>query len=489
MTGAPTESSTPEDEQDAAMLADTLGSMPADGPVTVDLLSVRLGRFTVLRRLGVGGMGEVFAAYDEELDRKVAVKLLKPQRGDDGRERGRLLREAQAMARLSDPNVAQIYDVGVYAGQVFVAMEYIDGPTLGAWQQQADRGVAEVLGVYLQAGRGLQAAHAAGLVHRDFKPDNALIGSDGRVRVVDFGLARVEDDAVFEAADPRMLTGSALSRPLTRTGALMGTPAFMALEQWRGGTTDSRTDQFSFCVALWDALYGCRPFPGLNFAELSQQVLAGELQPPPAQVDVPERIHAALVRGLATDPERRWPTMAELLRQLELDPGRDPAHAARTRRRFMIGFLVVGGLNVVWVQGSQGPEDGAATFAALLLIVTLIGVLSVRHTLLQNRFHGAMLAYLVLVVGQLFAQRVVSAVAGYAMRDIFILDALGMSLVSAAVGALVVRWAWIIAGVNLAAALVSAARPGVESFVVPGVFAASMLIFVYGWHRTASAAR
>ena len=174
MTGAPTESSTPEDEQDVAMLADTLGSMPADGPVTVDLLSVRLGRFTVLRRLGVGGMGEVFAAYDEELDRKVAVKLLKPQRGDDGRERGRLLREAQAMARLSDPNVAQIYDVGVYAGQVFVAMEYIDGPTLGAWQQQADRGVAEVLGVYLQAGRGLQAAHAAGLVHRDFKPDSGL---------------------------------------------------------------------------------------------------------------------------------------------------------------------------------------------------------------------------------------------------------------------------------------------------------------------------
>jgi len=474
------------------VLDDTLASLRPEGPGASDLVSARLGRFTVLRRLGVGGMGEVFAAYDEELDRKVAVKLLKA-RDDDARERGRILREAQAMARLSDPNVAQIYDVGVYAGQVFVAMEFIDGPTLGAWQRQAPRGVAELLAVYIQAGRGLQAAHAAGLVHRDFKPENVLIGGDGRVRVVDFGLARARDDADADAVDPLVVSGSVLTSPLTMTGALMGTPAFMAPEQWRGGATDGRTDQFSFCVALWDALYGRRPFPATNFAELSNQVLTGQLHPPLRPVEVPERIHAALVRGLSTDPARRWPSMAELLRQLELDPGRDPALAARTRRRFMIGFLAVGGLNVVWVQATLGdanrPEDSAASFAALMLIATLIGVLSVRRSLLQNSFHRAMLTYLVLVVGQLFAQRVVSAVAGYTMRDIFILDALGMSLVSAAVGALVARWAWIIAGINLAAALVSAARPGVEPVVVPIVFAVSMLIFVYGWHRTASAAR
>jgi predicted Ser/Thr protein kinase len=477
----------------ATGISDTLAGGAPDLNLD-DLVALRIGRFTVIRRVGMGGMGEVFAAYDEQLDRRVAVKLLRGGR-DEERLRGRVLREAQAMARLSDPNVAQVYDVGVHEGRVFVAMEFVDGPTLAQWLRLARRSQAEILDVFCQAGRGLQAAHAAGLVHRDFKPDNALVGADGRVRVVDFGLARAEGDGHVAGVAPPSEhdLASALATPLTMTGALVGTPAYMSPEQWSGAATDGRSDQFSFCAALWEALYDQRPFAGTNVAALAHHVLAGELRPPPAAAEVPPRVHAALARGLAPDPAARFPGMAELLRQLDLDPRRDPAAAARSRRRFMIGFLVVGGVIDVWVQWTQGdrqrPEEGAAGFAGLLLALTLIGVLSVRRSLLQNKYHRDMLAYLVLVVGQLFLQRLVSAAAGYTMRDIFILDALGMALVSAAVGAYAVRWAYGIAVVMFAAALVSAALPGVEPYVVPITFVAAGLAFLFLWHRSASAPR
>ncbi len=216
---------------------------------------VKIGRFTVLRRLGAGGMGVVYAAYDEMVDRKVAIKLL--QRMRVGEEAGdRLLREAQALGRLSHPNVIQVYEVGVHEERVFVAMEFVEGCTLEAWEPEAS--LAAVLDVYVQAGRGLAAAHEAGLVHRDFKPDNVLVGNDGRARVLDFGLARSAGEAPPDPASSAELermgvdtTGDRLVTPLTRTGAVMGTPAYMSPEQHLGQPTDPRTDQFSFCVALW----------------------------------------------------------------------------------------------------------------------------------------------------------------------------------------------------------------------------------------------
>jgi predicted Ser/Thr protein kinase len=212
---------------------------------------VRVGRYELRERLGAGGMGVVYAAYDAELGRRVAVKLLH-ETGAEGQARDRILREAQALARLSHPNVVQIYEIGAVGRQVFVAMEFAEGLTLAQWQAQR-RGWRELLAVYVDAGRGLAAAHAAGLVHRDVKPENVLVGADGRVRVLDFGLAR----GVAEAIEPGpAATHDALLAPITATGAVMGTPAYMSPEQWRGEPTDARSDQFSFCVALYAAVHG-----------------------------------------------------------------------------------------------------------------------------------------------------------------------------------------------------------------------------------------
>jgi len=300
----------------------------------------KLGRYVVIDRVGAGGMGVVYAAYDPELDRKIALKVLRrgADAGPGGNQRDRLMREAQAMAKLSHPNVITVHDVGTFEGQVFLAMEFIDGQTLGAWMQgprtaarvvtppeQVTPGRAwrEVLEVFAAAGRGLAAAHAVGLVHRDFKPDNVLMGRDGRVLVTDFGLARPAAgktgafSAVGELPSMQMLTAS-----LTQTGAVVGTPAYMAPEQLLGTRPSPRTDQFSFCVALYEGLYGRRPFRGKSFAELASNVSSGSYSPPPRDVTVPRQVRRALFRGLATDPEHRWPSMDELLAALRHDPWR-----------------------------------------------------------------------------------------------------------------------------------------------------------------------
>ncbi len=228
-----------------------------------------IGRFLVGGVLGQGGMGVVMRARDPELGRDVAIKLLQPgQRGLAGL---RLGREAQAMAKLSHPNVVNVYDVGEHDGAMYIAMELVEGSTLRAWRQAATRTWREVLAMYVAAGRGLAAAHAAGLVHRDFKPDNVLVGADGRPRVTDFGLVAADGRAV-ESGDTR---GAALDANLTVQGSVLGTPAYMAPEQWRGETVDPRTDQFAFCVALWEALHGERPFEGETTAVVRQAILDG----------------------------------------------------------------------------------------------------------------------------------------------------------------------------------------------------------------------
>ena len=320
-------------------------TLPSQGEVDAARRGSTLGRYIVLNKLGGGGMGVVYAAYDPELDRKVAVKLLRaesPERRKDPRAPERLLREAQAMARLSHPNVIPVHDVGTLDGQVFIAMEFVEGQTLAHWLKEAPRTAREVLEVFIQAGKGLAAAHAAGLVHRDFKPENVLIGRDGQVKVLDFGLARAAEELdahaptlppKLEAKDPSM--PRILSEQLTKTGTFLGTPAYMSPEQLLGRPTDARTDQFSFCVALHEALYGERPFDAPSVEALTEKVSKGEFKEPSKSSRVPGWMRQILLRGLRPNADERYPSVEALLSELRKDP-----RVAR-RRALAIGGAVL----------------------------------------------------------------------------------------------------------------------------------------------------
>jgi tetratricopeptide (TPR) repeat protein/predicted Ser/Thr protein kinase len=315
---------------------------------------VRVGRFDILDRIGEGGMGVVYAAYDPELERRVAIKVLSSDREGESRASERLRREAQAMARLSHPNVVDVFDVGMVDGRVFFAMEYIEGETLTEWAARRPRGWREVIDVLVQAGRGLAAAHADGLVHRDFKPDNVMIDQEGRVRVLDFGLvgvpraadpddaagARRERDAIGEES----LTG----RPLTRDGAIVGTPAYMSPEQLLGADVGPASDQFSYCVSVYELVYGERPFAG----DIPLAPAARDVRPPPKDCDAPAWLRRVLLRGLAENPAQRHADMTELLDALRRAPGR--------RGRLAILGIGLGGLvAAAWVMASS--ERAAAS--------------------------------------------------------------------------------------------------------------------------------
>jgi len=326
----------------------------------------RIGRFTAVRQLGAGGMGVVYLAYDDQLDRKVAIKLLQEDRtSKDAGSLGhaRLLREAQAMAHVSHPNVAAVYEVGKLGDQVFVAMEFVEGKTLTQWLAAEPRDWRAVVEMYRQAGRGLAAAHAADLVHRDFKPENVIVGDDGRARVLDFGLARASRDlptmppAEISSAELRL--SSSLAAQLTQAGSLIGTPAYMSPEQYVRAAIDARSDQFSFCVSLFEGLYGARPFGGQTLAELMAAVTRAKIQVPKQHRPVPGWLHEVVVRGLHVDPARRWPDMQALLTALARDP-------ARQRRRLALrvggAALVLGSVGVgLWAREQAGAVcSGAA---------------------------------------------------------------------------------------------------------------------------------
>ncbi len=310
-----------------------------------------LGRYVVLDLVGKGAVGQVYAAYDPELDRKVAIKLLHAREGGQGSagDRLRLIREAQAIAKVSHPNVVVVFDVGTFQDQVFVAMEFVEGQTLRYWIEAQTRPWPEILKVFADAGRGLAAAHEKKLVHRDFKPENVMVAADGQARVMDFGLARTVGEATApldELSDAlagpggaandlratRVLSRSVPSfsgqgRPdpetvdmrLTSTGSMVGTPAYMSPEQFGGQPAGEAADQFSFCVALFEALYGDRPFEGRSLEELARNVAAGRVRPPRDGREVPERIYKALLRGLQPEPAARWPSMRALLFELDSD--------------------------------------------------------------------------------------------------------------------------------------------------------------------------
>jgi serine/threonine protein kinase/tetratricopeptide (TPR) repeat protein len=413
----------------------------------------RLGRYVLLREIGAGAIGVVYAAYHEGLDRKLAIKVLNRQRAGRADLEARLRREAKALAKLSHPNVVQVYDVGELEGRVFVAMEFVEGETLTAWLRR-EHSLAEKLAMFVAAGRGLAAAHQAGVIHRDFKPDNVLVGQDGRPRVLDFGLARAaeviptprpvqpikrqssgplatlaqllntgpvslvrssrtgvsEPNPTGSSPEPRVLrpvpaepvdvqhnlaTGAPerppsrdethvvatgadvhsisthldhdpefaatiMSEPgsdaavadddvVTRDGALLGTPAYMSPEQFVGRRVDQATDQFSFCVALYEALYGHRPFAGKTTMELLLQTQEGSVVDAPPSSEVPTRLRQILLRGLSPRATDRYESMEALLAELEHDPSR----AGRSR----------------WIAGL-----GVAAVATLALVVAALGL-------------------------------------------------------------------------------------------------------------------
>ncbi|MDB4979958.1 MAG: hypothetical protein JWM82_710, partial [Myxococcales bacterium] len=369
-----------------------------------------IDRFVVLGLVGRGGMGEVYAAYDPELDRKVAIKLLRA-RGDSEEGKARLLREAQATAKLQHPNVVVVYDVGTFRQSVFIAMEFVEGGTAGSWLGAAPRARRELMDVYLAAGRGLAAAHAAGLVHRDFKPDNVMVTNDGQVRVMDFGLARHVSEADVEAraaAEARAQTtaaesstGKYLSVKLTQTGAMLGTPAYMAPEQFASTATDARTDQFSFCVALYEALYGERPFEGDTFLALMTSVTTGAVRPPPSKARVPAWLRKVLLRGLATEPAGRFSSMTALLAALHPDP------TVRTRR-LLVGTLAVVAVAGVVAVGRRPVEKPAPLCGGgverLAGVWGKAGARSPRRTAIQRAFQ---------VTGEVFAGQAFTTVAKY----------------------------------------------------------------------------
>jgi tetratricopeptide (TPR) repeat protein/tRNA A-37 threonylcarbamoyl transferase component Bud32 len=327
-----------------------------DADETVEMESLRegleFGRYRIVRRIGSGGMGTVYKAFDPTLDRTVALKVLHDKvEGIEAEQR--LLREAQAMARLSHPNVVTVHDAGMKDGRPYVAMEMVEGSDLRAWLKSEKRGWREIVDQFVAAGDGLAAAHAVGLVHRDFKPGNVLVGRDGRVRVTDFGLARAAESADWEglettAASLTMpLTGaeasSPLETPLTQHGVVLGTPAYMAPEQALEGRADHRSDQYAFCVSLYVALFGEHPLgKSSSLPEFAARLASEEVKPPTADHQVPARVVDAIMKGLSRSPVDRFPSMHALLEMLRNDPAQRRKRWITATTAVAIAAIVVG---------------------------------------------------------------------------------------------------------------------------------------------------
>ncbi len=317
----------------------------------------QIGRFVVLNKIGAGGLGIVYAAYDPKLDRRVAIKLV--SRPDLGRQdleldTQRVLREAQALARLSHPHVVAVHEVGEHDDRLFIAMELVEGTTLAEWGKLG-HDWRTALGPLLDAARGLAAAHRAGIVHRDFKPANVIVGHDGRARVLDFGLARGAT-ATGGATPP---SASALDLQLTQSGTLMGTPAYLAPEQWNGAGVDARADQWAFCVTALEVLWGRRPFIAADSLALRTRVLAGELDKSSPRRSIPQALERVLLQGLAVDPAERHPDMERLIAGLERVV-KPPRHLVRWGL-LGLGLLVIGaGVGVGVSKGARASVDTGA---------------------------------------------------------------------------------------------------------------------------------
>jgi len=338
-------------EGDATLSAMGRSGWPVLTPAPELAAGAKIGRYAIVQLLGSGGMGVVYSARDTELARDVALKIVRP-RADVGLMQARLRREAKAMARLSHSNVVPVFDIGTHEGQLFIAMELVSGTTLRSWVAEP-RPWRSVVRLFVKAGRGLEAAHAAGLVHRDFKPDNVMVGRGDEPRITDFGLARdLDEDSAAGAAVEDDGSGDGGLSQITATGGLAGTPVYMAPEQLLGQSSSPATDQFSFCVSLFEVLYGVRPFRnvGPRAVDMVAEIRAGRIVKPDATRGVPGWVHAALVRGLAFESAQRWPSMRALVDAL-----------ARGRRHRRPGFRALAvALVIVVAAGLRSQERAAA---------------------------------------------------------------------------------------------------------------------------------
>jgi tetratricopeptide (TPR) repeat protein len=324
----------------------------------------QIGRYLVLRTIGSGGMGMVFLADDPELGREIAIKLLRPDRNHPGGlevARRRLMREAQAIAQLSHPNVVAVYDVGTFGSGVFIAMEYVEGKDLRLWLTKTKPSVDEILDVFIAAGRGLAAAHTAGIVHRDVKPDNILVGE--RVRMTDFGLARsvTETDQIpVEGGDDfRTSAEMFLEQEVTQVGLVMGTPAYMSPEQMQGKQGDPATDQFALCITLYEAICGTRPFPDAKERSVRRKAIRAGADV--GRKAIPRALRPVLARGLSYRPGDRYPSMDALVAELE---------RVRHRKRRYFTYATVAGVLALGVGlGSARAllEDDACADASAAL--------------------------------------------------------------------------------------------------------------------------
>ncbi len=317
----------------------------------------KLGRYEIERLMGAGGMGMLYVARDPQLGRRVALKLMRPAfAGEAGKVR--LLREAQAMAQLSHPNVVHVYDIGELHGRVFIAMELVEGGTLRDWIKQP-HGWKEVVAMFVAAGEGLWAAHQSGVVHRDFKPENVMLGKDGRPRVGDFGLARPELVAEEELPKDAPMK-------VTLTGTMLGTPAYMSPEQLQGKPADEKSDQYGFCVALYEALVGKRPFPADSLEQLRALVVGG-MPPPPKDGPVPAHVWAAIARGLHPDPSRRFDDLQSLLTVLKVQSSGGATAARGSRLRVAAASLALAAVSAgaaALALRSHAPEPPAPALSA-----------------------------------------------------------------------------------------------------------------------------
>jgi TolB-like protein len=376
---------------------DTVPDEPRSAAVAALAPGIRVGRYVVGERIGAGGMGEVYAARDTGLGRKVALKVLRrAAAGGEAPTQTRLLREAQAMAQLAHPNVNAVYDVGSHHGQLYVAMELVDGCSLSTWLEAERRSWRDIVAVFCQAAAGLAAAHSVGFVHRDVKPSNILLGRDGRVRVSDFGLVVSSSDC-DGAADPGV--PDCVESGLTLASGVAGTPAYMSPEQLRGEPVTAAADQFSLCVALYESLYGQRPFAGDDREAHAVHLLAGHVRSPPSHAGVPAWMREVVERGLRPAPEDRFHSMEALQRALAGEKAR-----ARQRHAWAASLGILLAVSAVvagrfWM--APGPESGRAPVLAVLPF-QVTG--STDGGFLASGLHGDLLTRL----GKLEAFRVIS---------------------------------------------------------------------------------
>ncbi|MDC0666581.1 serine/threonine-protein kinase [Nannocystis radixulma] len=492
--------------------------------------SARIGKYAVLRQLGEGGMGVVYSAYDEELDRRVALKLIRPGRDNSPANQLRMQREARAMARLSHANVVQVYEVGRWEQQVYLAMEFVQGRTLGSWLKAQTRPWQSVLDVMVQAGRGLAAAHQADIVHGDFKPDNILIDDQDHARVVDFGLARAaprtesyhssqslrRDAAV---ADPGSMNRGSLASgavepdpehqhtsapdagvPMpepgrSHGGRVAGTPAYMAAEQHAGRQPDVRTDQFAFAVTLYTALYGHHPFAGGSLLELVINVSDGKIRPPPADSPVPAGVHAAIVRALDRDPMYRFESMADLLDALNRGSGRarDPEFDLSVARpqRVMLSMIIPASILAITVvliiyspEGSLLPSAASNAIAGAVINVVLFGLIfAFRGSFFKNTINRRVMAWLVVSSLAMLVHRTTAVVLDTPVATTMVNDLLMLGAIATMAGIAIERWIWYSAGVMLAGALLCAAFPAVSSLILVASLIGVFLLAFRFWSR------